>query len=134
MDLEKIKSLDLSEVVGDNLRLSDKADEILGELLEAEKFIEEAKDKLKEKFLEIAKKNPKLKSYEGDRVKVGYVMRRQKKINGNPDDKFVIVEKKPNTETIKIYQEATGKLPDGIEEQTFEYINFKMVAMKEEAE
>lgn len=131
--LDKIKSIDLTKAEGETLKLSDEADQAIAQLLEAEKFIEEAKGKLKERYLEVAGKNPKLKSYEGDQVKVGYVMTRRKTITGNPDTKFVVVEKKPDTKSIEVYREATGKLPDGIGENTFEYINFKLVASKEEA-
>jgi len=132
--LDHIKTIDLTKADGETLRISDEADKSISQLLRAEKFIEDAKSKLKERFLEIAQKNKKLKSYEGDCVKVGYIITRRKKIIGDPDSKFVIIEKKPDTKSIEIYKEATGKLPEGIGENTFEYINFKLVASKEENE
>jgi hypothetical protein len=132
--LDYTKSIDLTKADGDTLHISDKADQVLDQLLEVERFVADAKDKLKERFLQIAQKNTKLKSYEGDHVVVGYRMARRKKITGTPEQKFVIIEKKPNSKVIDNYREATGKLPDGIGEETFEYINFKLVASKEEVD
>ena len=132
--MDYLQKIDLTKTTGDTLRISDEADKTLAKLLEAEQFISEAKNKLKEKYLEIAQKNKKLKSYEGDFVKVGYIMMRRKKITGDPDRKFYMVEKKPNTKAIEVYRDATGKLPEGIAESTFEYINFKLVKKGEEDE
>lgn len=130
--LNYAKTIDLTKTEGGTIKLSDEADKAIGQLLEAEKFIEEAKGKLKERFLEVAKTNTKLKSYEGDQVRVGYTATRRKTIVGDPDAKFVVVEKKPDTKSIEIYRDATGKLPEGIGENVFEYINFRLVASKDE--
>jgi hypothetical protein len=124
--LDFVKAIDLTKAEGDTIELTDEADRSIHQLLEVEKFIEEAKNNLKERYLEIAQKNPKLKSYEGNSVKVGYTMTRRKVITGTPDKKFYVVEKKPNTATIEAYREATGKLPEGVDEKTFEYIAFKL--------
>ncbi len=124
--LDHVKSIDLTKAVDDTLVLSDEAEDVLYNLCEAEKFIEEAKEKLKTRFMEVAQQNPKLKKYEGDKVSVGYRMTRRKEIIGGPDPKFVVVERKPNTKAIDAYQDAMGKLPDGIDEKTFEYITFKI--------
>jgi len=132
--MEYIKTIDLTKAEGESIKLSDEADEAIGQLLEAEKFIEDAKGKLKERYLGIAKTNPKLKSYEGDCIRVGYTMTRRKSIVGDPDAKFVVIEKKPDIKAIEVYREATGKLPKGIGENTFEYINFRLVASKDEVE
>ncbi len=132
--LEYVRSLDLTETDSDTIRLTTAADEAIAGLLEAEATIKEAKDKLKDRYLAIAAKNPKLKSYEGDRVRVGYTMRRSKTISGDPEAKFVVIEKKPNTKAIDTYREATGKLPDGIGESVAEFIQFKLVKSQEEDE
>lgn len=123
--LDHIKSIELTKVQDDSMVLSDDSERVLDALLEAEQFINEAKEKLKERFLEVAKQNPKLKKYEGSLVSVGYRAVRRKVIKGNPDKAFYVVEKKPNTKAIDAYREAKGELPVGIEESMFEYITFK---------
>lgn len=120
-----IKTIDLTKADGDSLVLSEEAEAVIDAFLEVEQFVKESKDKLKERFIEVAQKNPKLKKYEGDRVSVGYRMTRRKTVKGDPDKKFYTLEKKPNAKAIDAYREATGDLPTGIEEATYEYITFK---------
>ena len=132
--MEYLKSIDLTKAEGDSLRLSDEADSALAMLLNAEKFIADAKAELKERFLEAARRSPKLRSYEGDEVRVGYTTTRRKKIVGEPDKKFVVIQTRPDSKAIEIYREATGKLPEGIDEEAFDYINLRLVSAKEEVE
>lgn len=125
--LDHVKSIDLTKALAeDEIKITPEAEEVLFTICEAEKAIAEMKEKLKERFLEVAQKNPKLKKYEGDKVSVGYMVRRSKKITGNPDPKFYVLEKKPNTKAIDAYAEAMGELPTGIEESYAEYITFKI--------
>jgi hypothetical protein len=131
--LDYVKDIDLTKADGESLELTEEADNTIHQLLEVEAFVAEAKEKLKERFLVIAQKNPKLKSYEGDYVKVGYTMTRRKAINGEPAKQFYIFEKKPNTKAIDAYRESMGKLPAGIEEKAFEYISFKQVKKDSDA-
>lgn len=130
--LDQLKTIDLTKVKGDTLVLDEDAENVLDELLKAEEFIDEAKKKLRERFLKVAQENPKLKKYEGDKVSVGYRMTRRKKVTGDPDKKFYSLEKKPDTKAIEAYREATGELPVGITEQTYEYITFKQNKTKNE--
>lgn len=123
--LDYVKGLDLTKTKGDSLVLTEEAEEVLEQLLEVEQFLDDTKKSLKDRFLKVAQENPKLKKYEGDRVSVGYRMTRRKKVTGDPDKKFYTTEKKPNTSAIEAYREATGELPTGISEKTYEYITFK---------
>ena len=131
--LDYLMSIDLTKAEGDSLILTEKADKTLYRIIEAEDFIKEAKEKLREKYLEVAKKNPHLKSYEGDHVRVGYRVTRRKFIDGDTDKKFYTVEKKPNIEAINAYADITGRLPEGISEKEFEYISFKRVGGNDES-
>lgn len=122
-----INEIDLTKIEGDSLVLTDEADNEISKLLEAEEMVENIKTKLKERFIEVAKQNPKLKRYEGEKVMVGYKSKRTKVITGDPDTKFIEVKRNPNTSAINAYFEATGELPIGIGEKTFEYITFSKI-------
>lgn len=123
--LQTINEIDLTKVDGDKIIITPEAEDQIYKLLQAEKLIEDMKSRLKERFIEIAKQNPKLKRYEGSKVQVGYMAKRSKKITGDPAPEFVIVDKKPNTKAIDAYYNMSGELPTGIEEKVFEYITFK---------
>ena len=91
---------------------------------------EGAKERVKEFF----QKHFHQKKYEGDYVSIGYRVVERKDITGIPDERFVTMTPKPNTEAINEYMRATisdknpdGKLPEGISLKTFEYINFKII-------
>lgn len=122
-----IEEIDLTKVDGDKIVITPEAEEQIDKLLMAEKLIADMKNRLKERFIKIAKQNPKLKRYEGSKVQVGYMAKRTKKIVGDPAEEYVIVDKKPNTKAIDAYYNLTGELPTGIEEKVFEYITFKQL-------
>lgn len=125
--LDLLKTMDLAKVDGDSLVIDSEAEEQITMLLEAEDIVKRGKEVLKERFLRIAQKNRALKKYEGAKIMVGYRISRRKRVTGDPDKEFVKVELKPNTQTVNAYREATGELPPGIEEETFEYITFKKI-------
>lgn len=124
---QMVESIDLTKTEGDSIVITEEAEDQIVKLLEIEKIITDMKTRLKERFIEIAKQNPKLKRYEGSKVQVGYMAKRTKKITGDPAPEYVVVEKKPNTKAIDAYYNLTGELPTGIEEKVFEYITMKVI-------
>lgn len=144
----------VSEQVGDKWTLTDEFEQSVfeinsvGEAIKAifnpgsdtnpgkfDDLLEEAKNKTKEFF----SKQYKQKKYEGARIIAGYTVVNRKDIDGNPDARFVVIEKKPNSKAIDEYLKATkskdhpdGILPNGIVFKSYEYVTFKNIANEED--
>lgn len=73
------------------------------------------------------------KKYSGDKVQVGYFTKSNYvlKPGTTPDPKFL--ESKVKGDAVKVYMTATGELPEGIEEKSFDVISYKGF-INEEAE
>lgn len=126
--LKQIRNLQPARMDSNSLILNAESEKFIQEVLVAEQQIKAIKEAMKIRLLDIARLNPKLKRYEGDRVKIGFSKRTTKKIHEEMvSEKFVKLEKKPNTQAIDDYFEEFGKLPEGVEEQSFEYISFKLL-------
>jgi hypothetical protein len=114
--------------------LTPEFEEALELIRHAEERISELKDKAKSMLEETFKENKKLSKIEGEKVSVGFVTRRYKKI-ADPekvDPKYKKMEWKPNTKAVNIFQETTGKLPEGITESKTSYVTFKALKKADE--
>lgn len=123
--LDITKTMDI-EIKGDKFGLTPEAEQTIFLIKQAQEFFKEADEILKERLLEIFKKNKSQIKFEGDLITAGYRTRRSKKITGNAESQFYETVKKPILKTIDAYVKATGELPVGIEEKTSEYVDIKL--------
>jgi hypothetical protein len=67
-------------------------------------------------------------------MEMGYRVVERKVVDGRADPRFVILKETPNSKAIEEYRKATktdeipdGKLPEGIQIKTYEYVTYKEV-------
>lgn len=142
-----IRELKVSEQVGEEYVINPEFEESVYQIHEVKEAVnrittgrkesgslDQIEDYIKEKLKDFFREQYKQKRYEGDMMEIGFRVTERKSITDDVDERFVKIEKKPNTEAINEYIKATksdenpdGLLPRGVVLERFEYINFKPV-------
>lgn len=125
--LDLIKTLDLAEIKGEGLTLTEDAEKIIGITLQAEEFFKDIDITVKERLEKIFAEHEGLKKIEGTSVQAYYHIRRSRKVNEVADKKFYELVKKPKVKAIEAYKKVTGELPEGVIENTTKFITYKQI-------
>lgn len=142
-----VREVRVSEKVGENYEITPEFEEAVQGVYNVKEAVnmittdrkesgslDELEEYIKNQLKEFFKENYKQKRYEGDLMEIGYRVTERKSITDDVDERFVKIEKKPNTEVINEYIKATrsdenpdGILPKGVISEKFEYISYKPV-------
>ena len=136
---QEIESIEVATITEEGARLSSALEETMYQTSNLkdglDKVMEaygELDEKVKEKGREYMDNHTKQKKYEGEKVSLQYRIVRKFILNGEYDPKFAEAgDPKPNSQKIKAYEEATGKLPAGVGEKVGAYLNYKAITTDE---
>ena len=134
--LEEAKALAGLKIEGDSLIIPEEIELKLAKIKQLEGFVKQAMEVVKERIKELAAESPKLKKYEGKFLNIGYIRKSSLVVvdSSVADPKYTKIKYMPQTDKIKLYKKATGKLPDGIGEKVSEYPTFTLLKTDENEE
>jgi len=113
--VENCKGLDLTQEIGNDIEITEDWEIIIEKIILFKKFLKEIEEVIDEKLMETVKKNPDKLGYEGSRVKLLYYPRTTYKVDKESvDEKYTVIDKKPNKKTIEAFFNLYQKLPKGV--------------------
>jgi hypothetical protein len=142
-----IDEVKVSEKVGEDYVITPEFEQIVYEVNKFREVLEDLagknastgaldrlEDTVKGKLQTFFKTQYKQKKYEGSLMEMGYRVVERKVVDGKADPRFIILKETPNSKAIEEYRKATktddnpdGKLPEGIQIKTYEYVTYKEV-------
>lgn len=142
-----IDEIDVSAKVGGDYIVSPEFEQVVYEVSKLREALEDLtgknastgaldrlEDTVKGKLQTFFKTQYKQKKYEGSLMEMGYRVVERKVVDGKADPRFITLKENPNSKAIDEYRKATrtddnpdGKLPEGIQIKTYEYVTYKEV-------